>query len=521
MAYQLYTYQAKSADQVRADILRTISNGLTLNQGIATPNVGPNSDYYLIAQGVGNELAVVHANTVVQVDNNMPDTAGGTQLDRWLALVGLSRRAATGSTGNCSTACSVTTPVTVASGQPLTDTNGLRYQAVGGIYTPAAGYLVVPILSIDTGIATNHANADPLKWTSAPPFCSATGQVGLVGGSDGMSGGNDSEVGIDDPPRARLLSAMANPPRGGNAAQIAAWATASSAYVQASFVYPALLGPGTVFFVSVRQPQTVGPFSSTSKNRDVAAAIMTGTVIPYVQGQVPTFAYVVGSTAANVPADIAILLNLPSAPTASPPGPGGGWLDATPWPSSVGGSAPVTVTGVTNSTVFTVNATSTPTAGVSHIAWISSATWQMFTATVLAVSGSSGAYTITIDTPMTGIAPGAAIFPQAQNQAAYFAAVLNAFSTLGPGEWTASAPVLARSFRHPQPTNSWTYTLGAPFLKQLINVGPEVFDANWIYRSVGAGAPTVPGSITLDAFGNLTSTPPGVYVPRGLSWYAQ
>ena len=80
MAYQLYTYQAKSADQVRADILRTISNGLTLNQGIATPNVGPNSDYYLIAQGVGNELAVVHANTVVQVDNNMPDTAGGTQL---------------------------------------------------------------------------------------------------------------------------------------------------------------------------------------------------------------------------------------------------------------------------------------------------------------------------------------------------------------------------------------------------------------------------------------------------------
>ena len=150
-----------------------------------------------------------------------------------------------------------------------------------------------------------------------------------------------------------------------------------------------------------------------------------------------------------------------------------------------------------------------------------SATWQMFTATVLAVSGSSGAYTITIDTPMTGIAPGAAIFPQAQNQAAYFAAVLNAFSTLGPGEWTASAPVLARSFRHPQPTNSWTYTLGAPFSKQLINVGPEVFDANWIYRSVGAGAPTVPGSITLDAFGNLTSTPPGVYVPRGLSWYAQ
>ena len=79
----------KTQAQIRDDILRTLSNHL-ISIGIRqNPNVGPGSDYYGIATGVANEICVGIANGIVQTDNQMPDTAAGTFLDRWLALFGL------------------------------------------------------------------------------------------------------------------------------------------------------------------------------------------------------------------------------------------------------------------------------------------------------------------------------------------------------------------------------------------------------------------------------------------------
>lgn len=520
MSFPLYTTVTKSAEQVRADYLRTKTNGLR-GQGIANPNTGPGSDDYIAATAIGNEIAVVHANTSIQTDALMPDTAGGSFLDRWLNIFQLGRRAATGAAGNISAPCSVASTL-VPSNAQLTDTNGLRYQVVtGGIYTATNGQLTVPVQGIDTGSATNHKNGDAMKWAgAAPAFCAATATVGALGGVDGLTGGNDSEVGVDEPPRQRLLSRMANSPAGGNAADIAQWAAESSQLVQGAWIYPALLGPGTVFFLVSQLPQTVGPFGPTSKNRSIASTVVGGTIVPYVQGKVPLRALCVGASTVDVPSDIAILLNLPSAPTASPPGLGGGWLDGTPWPSSIGGTTPVTVTSAASSLVFTVNAVTPPTAGVSHIAWLSPLTWQIFNATVIAVTGTSGAYVITVDTPMTGIAAGHCIFPQSVNQSNYVSAALSAFSTMGPGEWTSNMAILSRSFRHPQPGAQWPNAFGATFLRQIINAGAEVLDANWLYRSVGSGPPTVPVAPTLDSNFNLTSAAPGLYVPRNIGWYA-
>jgi uncharacterized phage protein gp47/JayE len=527
MGTPLYTFTTKTPKQVHDDIIRTVKAILQGIVGISNPNVAPGSDFDIIATAVASEIAVGLANQTIMADQLMPDTAAGSNLDRWLTLFGLSRRGAIPAKGNVTITCSQTANIvgnpTGVGATQLVDASGqLFFVTVGGAYPNGAQ---VPVQAVSGGSATNHANGDTLRWVTAPPYCSQTVTVGIPNGTDGLSGGADSEVGVDEPPRNRLYQLFQNPPKGGNSQDIIGFAQQSSTSVQGCAVYPALMGPSTVFFAVWGAPQTVGPFSSTSKSRELTASLVTGTVVPYVQGSLPEYVYVVGTSTTDQPTDVSLILSLPSAPTASPPGPGGGWLDGTPWPSSTSsGTQPCTVTAVTNALTFTVNATTAPTAGATHIAYISPSNWQMYTATVVSWSGSSGAYVITTDTPWpllatdfaTGFPP--AVFPQSTQQANYMAAALQGFANLGPGEWTSNAAIKARAFRHPPPSLAWPSTLNALFLRQMENAGPEVANAQFI---VGANAtPTVPSSITVNASGVLTSTPPATLIPRNLSWYA-
>lgn len=526
MSAQLYTFTTKTPKQVHDDIIRTIKAQLQL-LGIAAPNVAPGSDFDVIATAVATEIAVGLANQTIMADQLMPDTAAGSNLDRWLALFGLSRRPAIPSRGVVTITCSQTTnivgnPTGVGATQIVDSSGQLYFVTVGGSYPNGAQ---VPTQAVSGGAATDHANGDTLRWVTAPPYCSQTVSVGTPNGEDGLSGGADSEVGVDEPPRQRLYQLFQNPPKGGNSQDIIAFAGQSSPLVQSAACYPALLGPSTAFFAVWGGPQVTGPFTSTSKSRQLAASLVTGTVVPYVQASLPEYVYLVGSSTIDQPQDVSLILSLPSAPTASPPGPGGGWLDGSPWPSSVTGTAPCVVTGVTNALNFTLNATSPPTPGATHIAYISPSNWQIYTATVTAYSGSSGAYTVTLDTPWpllaTDFASGfpPAIFPQSAQQVNYAAAALAGFANLGPGEWTSVAAVKARAFRHPPPSLAWPSTLNALFLRTMENAGPEVLNAQFL---VGSGAaPTVPASISVNGSGVLTSTPPAILTPRNISWYAQ
>lgn len=523
MGTPLLTFVQKNAQQIRDDELRVIKNGLKA-QGISDPNVGPNSDYYITATAHGNELAVVQANAVILADQLLPDTAAGAKLDRWLNIFNVARRAAVQSEGVVTITVSVASTLIVTNTQ-LVDTTGQLYQVTtGGQYGTAPGLsLKVPVQSVAGGQSTNHANGDTLRWVTAPPFCAQTVSVGTSGGTDGLAQGADSEANQDEPPRARLLNRLQNPPRGGNAADIQGWATASSPDVQACFVYPALLGPGTSFFCVVGAAQTTAPLASNSKNRDLPNVLVQNTVVQYVQGQASEHALIVGTAPVNQPTDVALLLALPSAPTASPPGPGGGWLDGTPWPSSAAGTVIPSVVGVTSSTVFQVAIASTaaaPIAGVSHIAYLSPFTWTLYTATVLAVTaGGGGLYTMTIDQPFPDVSVGAFIFPQAVQQANYVAALFGAFAQLGPGEWSSNTGVLLRAFRHPAPVSekSWPYALDANFLRAMEDAGTEVLTAQFL---LGGGAkPVVPTTVTV-VNGLLTTTPPAILTPRRIGWFA-
>jgi hypothetical protein len=496
------TFEIRDKATIRDGILRVIRSGL-IARGVSNPNVSPDSDYYIVADGLASELCVGEANAVIKCDAMMPDTATGPELLRWLAAVGLSLRSAVGAIGNVSMQATATTAVAV--GQQLIDSAGLVFAVtVPGSYNDGDA---VPVAGVSTGFATNHLNGDVLTWISPPAFARPTVTVGRIGAADGLTGGVDNED--EETARGRLLARLANPPSAGNWQYCVELAEASSPTVQKAFCYPALQGPSTLHIAAAGY--STAPLANTilgpTANRDIAATTVTSLITPYVQGILPEYVATTVTTVANVGTDVSIGLSLPSAPNASPAGPGGGWLDGQPWPSvpASSGYLAAGVVAVTSSTVFVVDAPTAPIAGVSRIAWLSPLTWRLYAATVVAVTVGAH-YTVTIDTPFPGVFAGCFIFPQSVNQGAYAVALLKAFALMGPGEKTSNPTVLQRAFRHPPPQLAWPYSLGAVQLRAIEEVGAEVLATQWLYPLLAARTPAV-------------HDPPNILVPRHCGFY--
>lgn len=496
-------FVAKDAVTIRNDILRTIKNGL-VEQGVSDPNVGPSSDFYSIATALGNELSVVSANAIVKADAQMPDTAEDDDLERITDVFDLTAQPASGSYGSVVITASATSPI--ATGAELTDELGQRFRVtIGGNYADEAE---VPIEAISTGESTNHDAGDILTWASAPPYCSdkvtvATG--GLINGADA----EDSEA-----LRERLYARLQAPPGSGNWEHVAETAEASTNSVQKAFVYPAVQGPGSCDVAVTAAP------TDTNKSRQISTALLTGTVDPYTQGKLPKFGAINVTTVVDVNADVAIAISLPDAPTANPPGPGGGWLNGTAWPTPDGTTTyKSAVTAVTSTTEFTVESSTDPVANVTRIAWLSPYEWKLYTAVVTGVSGSGVTRTITIDRPFVGIAVGCYIWPECQNAQAYCDTILAAFALMGPGEKTSNASALVRGFRHPPPSVGWPYTLGPHLLNPLTKDHEEVSAAQFMYRT--DGTTTVSGSagvLTPQVAASLSAAPKQL-IPRHCGIY--
>lgn len=504
-------FVVKDAVTVRDDILRTIKNGL-IEQGVANPNVGPGSDFFITATALGNELAVVGANAVIKADAQMPDTAtddeedpnGDQDLTRIASLLRVEPQPATGSVGSVVIESSATSPI--AEGAELTDDLGQRYRVtLGGNYANGAS---VPIEAISTGESTNREEDDVLTWAEAPPYCSDKVTVasgGLINGADA----EDSET-----LRQHIYAKLQVQPGSANWEHVAEIAEESTNSVQKAFPYPAVQGPSTCDVAVTAAP------TETNKSRVVASATMSGTVEPYAKGKLPRFGELTVTTVADVNADVAFGLSLPDAPTANPPGPGGGWVDGTPWPTPDGSSTfRCTVTAVTSTTVFTVDATTAPVANVSHIAWLSTTDWQVYTAVVVSVAGTSGAYVITLDKPFVGIATGCYIWPECENAQEYMDTLLAAFALMGPGEKTSNASALQRGFRHPPPSVSWPYSLGPHLLQALSVAHEEIASAQFFHRTDGTSTVTgASGTVTPQVPASISDAP-NIFVPRHLAIY--
>lgn len=500
---ELFTFVVRDSATIRDAILRVIRSGL-ITRGVSNPNVTPGSDWYIEAQAIANQLAVIEANAVIKADELMPDTATGEALARIAAIFGLSKQPAAGAVGYVEIDSSANT--TIATGSQLIDGSGLTFQVTtGGIYADGA---TVPISGVSTGKDTNHEAGDTLRWVTAPPFCDEKVTVS----SGGLINGIDEED--DEALRERLLSRIQNAPRSGNSEHVAVWAEESSPSVQKAFVYPAMQGPSSVHVAVTAAP------TDTNKSREVAAPTITGTVDPYVKGQNPEHAHSVITTVNDVNADVAFGLVLPEAPTASPPGPGGGWINGTPWPSPDASTTwRCTVTGITSTSVFTVDALTSPTINVSEICWLSPYDWKLYQALVVNVSGTSGAYTITLDQPFVGITTGSYIWPRCENAQAYVDAALAAFTLMGPGEKSSNASALVRGFRHPRPAAGWPMTLGGHLTRAISNAQTEVESAQFFHRTDGTTTLTDSSGVVTPQVPAALTDPPNIYVPRHLGFY--
>lgn len=497
----------KDAIEIRDDVLRTIKNGL-IEQGVENPYVGPNSDWFIVATSLGNELAVVQANAITQGEMLMLDTAIEEGLARWAKIFDREKQPASGSIGSVIVESSADT--TIETGRELTDDAGQRFEVtIGGSYSDGD---LVPVAAIDVGFSTNHAAGDVLRWASAPPFCSND----VIVATGGLTNAIDAED--DEVLRGRLYALLRTPAGAGNWEHVAEIAEESSPSVSKAFVYPAVQGPSTMHYVVTAAPTT------SNKSRVVSAVTLSGVIDPYVKGKYPTRAYILGTTVSDLPADVAIGLSIPDAPTANPPGPGGGWLNPIPWPTvdiSDTTTYRCAVTSVTSDTVFTVDAKTVPTVNVTRIAWLSPNDWILRTALVTAFSGSSGAYTITIDSPFASIAADDLVWPECENAQTYVDAALAHFALMGPGEKTSNASALARGFRHPPPSlGEWPYRIDPKMLGAVSDSGDEVEDALFLYRTA-AGAGTVygaGGSLTPPVPASVTD-PTNIFIPRRLAFY--
>lgn len=165
-----------------------------------------------------------------------PDTAEADQLNRWAAIWGVSRSAATAAVGNVTLTGANGTLVPAAT--QLIRADGIAYVTTGAV-TIAGGSALAPVIASEPGTAGNADAATRL--TLASPVVGVNAQ-GLVA-AGGLSGGAAEQD--DDGLRARLLDRIQQPPHGGNRNDYLAWALAQPGVTRA-WVYPGELGLGTV-----------------------------------------------------------------------------------------------------------------------------------------------------------------------------------------------------------------------------------------------------------------------------------
>lgn len=506
-------YQPK-AGELRDRLLRDMRLA-AIDTGVDEPPTQPGSDWYLLAVACDTIGLQAFANINSAEAAYDVFSATGDDLDAIREAEGLPKIEPSGSSGKIR--ITVTGATTIPSGTEGTLPNGLRWRTVGVVVNPA-DQQEIDVEAIDIGAATNLAAGQIVRFATAP---TNVNEEAVVSTAEPLTGGDDGES--DARKRDRIMNARRNRPGGGNWAQLRQWALEASGIVQDAYVYPALGGPGSCKVVPVREYDIeLGDYA-----RDLTSAQMQ-VVRSYIQTKMGIPQEVVVQAVANEALDITIKVTLPESALAG--GNGQGWLDPTPWPPlEAGDSSKVTVSAIPAANQITVTAqtATSPVAGQTHVAWWSAVDRKFRPRLVTAVSGSSGAWVLTLESPLigeTGDGPqiGDYVCPAAYNLDAYGAAWVALLGRFGPGENTEDAGILqnGRALRHPFVTDEDPTDVTNTTLAQWSNGFPasgdspahpgfpEVTAFSLGYSS--ATTPTVPASI---------DTAPNVLVPRHFALY--
>jgi hypothetical protein len=217
----------------------------------------------------------------------------------------------------------------------------------------------------------------------------------------------------------------------------------AGAAVDSVYVHAAVRGPGSLDVVIVR-----------NEGDRALGTTTVNAVAAYLAANLPGHADINVTSVLEQGLDVVFLGTLPLPSTAG--GAGGGWRDASPWPSGtpVAGSNDGKVTAyISNTGVATVRTTDTPVAGQSIGIWDPDAA-EMYEYTVVTVAGSAGAWTITVQDSAGAVgfkaSPlGAYVSAGAVNLTSYANTIAAQFLLLGPGEKTSNQDILPRGRRQP------------------------------------------------------------------------
>lgn len=492
----------KSPQQVRDDYLKTIKNGLQ-RIGISNPNVSENSDYWITATALADQISVLFNNIEILGEELMPDTATGENLDRLLTMFGLTRRGAGVASGQIQFVTSAATLVPV--GSQLTSSTGKSYEIVlGGIYENNA---ILNVVAVEPGADGNLAIGAVLNWVTPPYNAQSTCLV-----FSAIKGGVNAED--DETARARLLTRLANPPGSGNWQQIAEIAESSDPVVQKAFIYQAANGPSTLHIAVAGYPGT------SSKSREIESFKMNSSIIPSILGSLPEYYETVITTVDDVSSDVAFSITIPNNATQTI---GNGWLNFSQFPRINNTSHFFCkVTTVTNSTNITIDspAGSNPSPGISLISWIDRTTWTVKTSKILSFTG-TGPYVCVLETPLAGIAVNDFIFPACANAQNYLNFVLEQFKNMGPGEKTNIIEIYSRAARKPKVAEAYPYTMDGAMLRALINAGDEIQAASFCYRGISTPALQQQSGVLTPALPSVISDAPKIFIPRNIAFYPE
>lgn len=406
----------RTVDDLERSAINTYRAGLIrrgVSPDVATKAVGKGTPIQLQIRAYAEMMGMVYANERALEDAQMPDTAMGEDLERVAGAYGVFAEEGAGAAGDVVVTCSGS--VTYVEGLELVAKSGKRYQVVST--TVAASGDSVGVIGIDIGKATNLPAGEVLTWVSPPSGSGATCTVGIAGLINGQEPDNTARL------RQRLVKRIRNPSGGENWPQLREWAEKASAGVEAAFVYPAVHGPATQHVAITIEGTAENGYVREAP--DALLAVVRSAVLAKATDSIDTFV----SGCAHQALSLEVKLSLPA--TIASGGPGGGWLDTTPWPA-----APVvTLTSILTTSSFIVDATTAPAAGKRIAIWDPVA-MAFRHATVASFSGGFGAYTIVTTLPVEGLTVGAYLCPDAEGLDDYARLVCEQVATLGPGQRT-------------------------------------------------------------------------------------
>lgn len=220
---------------------------------------------------VAGAVTDLHYNVRSVERDVMPDTTEGKMLDRWLYILApggrRDRKKATAARKSNALRVTGTVGTPITEGLELRDpTTGLLYRITEDDVIPVGGFVDVDVASVAKGSATRLAADTVLEFVAPPAGITTEAELQLDVDEDGA----DAE--LDAAARARMLAALADPPRGGSPPDFVAWALTVEGIILA-YCYPSRAGLGSVDVVAFHAGAGGARLLTTLERAELLAAL--------------------------------------------------------------------------------------------------------------------------------------------------------------------------------------------------------------------------------------------------------